>query len=186
MMDNRKSLHERCAAVELLVLDVDGVLTDGSIVYADSGSELKAFHVRDGAGIKIWRQEGKGIAILSGRSSGVVEVRAAELGIDTVIQGAADKLAAFRQVLVRSGLCQSRVCFVGDDLPDLPVLLHCGLAVAVGDACPEAKALAHYVTAAAGGRGAVRETIELILRCQSRWQAVVERYRNERLEDCRF
>jgi 3-deoxy-D-manno-octulosonate 8-phosphate phosphatase (KDO 8-P phosphatase) len=178
MIDNWRSLHARCVAIQLLVLDVDGVLTDGSIIYADSGSELKVFHVRDGVGIKAWRQQGKPVAILSSRSSRVVEARAAELGIETVIQGAADKLAAFRQVLARDGLEPSGACFIGDDLPDLPVLVRCGLAVAVGDACPEAKALAHYVTTAAGGRGAVRETIELILRCQGRWQGVVEGYRN--------
>jgi 3-deoxy-D-manno-octulosonate 8-phosphate phosphatase (KDO 8-P phosphatase) len=174
-------LSERCAAVELLLLDVDGVLTDGSIVYADDGVEIKAFHVRDGSGLKLWQREGKRAAVISGRRSRAVEVRAAELGIDPVIQGAADKLAAYRQLLDGSGLRPEQVAAVGDDLPDLPLLGNCGLAVAVADACAEVRAEAHCITRTPGGRGAVREVIELILRCQGRWQPVVERYRAERL-----
>jgi 3-deoxy-D-manno-octulosonate 8-phosphate phosphatase (KDO 8-P phosphatase) len=175
------SLSDRCARVELLVLDVDGVLTDGSIVYGDDGVEVKAFHVRDGSGLKLWQREGKRAAVISGRTSRAVEVRAAELGIDPVIQGTPDKLAAYRQLLAGAGLGPEQVCFVGDDLPDLPLLVNCGLAVAVADACPEVRAEAHYVTRARGGRGAVREVIELILRRQGRWQPAVERYRGERL-----
>jgi 3-deoxy-D-manno-octulosonate 8-phosphate phosphatase (KDO 8-P phosphatase) len=174
-------LRERCAAVELLVLDVDGVLTGGGITYADNGVELKTFHVRDGSGLKIWHQAGKRSAVITGRSSRVVAVRAAELGIGQVVQGAGDKLAAYRQVLCDSGLGPEQVCFLGDDLPDLPLLRHCGLAVAVADACPEARAEAHLVTRAAGGQGAAREVIELVLGCQGLWQQAVERYRNERL-----
>jgi 3-deoxy-D-manno-octulosonate 8-phosphate phosphatase (KDO 8-P phosphatase) len=165
----------------LLLLDVDGVLTDGSIVYADDGVEIKAFHVRDGSGLKLWQLQGKRAAVISGRRSRAVEVRATELGIDPVIQGAADKLAAYRQLLAGADLRPEQVAFVGDDLPDLPLLGNCGLAVAVADGCAEVRAAAHYVTRAPGGRGAVREVIELILRCQGRWQPVVERYRAERL-----
>jgi 3-deoxy-D-manno-octulosonate 8-phosphate phosphatase (KDO 8-P phosphatase) len=172
---------QRAAAIELLLLDVDGVLTDGSIVYADDGTEIKTFHVRDGSGLKLWVREGKRAAVLSGRKSRAVKVRAVELGIDPIIQGAADKLGAYRKLLAGAGLRPEQVAFVGDDLPDLPLLRHCGLAVAVADACAEVRAEAHYVTRAPGGRGAVREVIELILRCQGRWQAVVERYRAERL-----
>ena len=175
------SLAERCARIELLVLDVDGVLTDGSIVYADNGVEIKAFHVRDGSGLKLWQREGKRAAIISGRRSVAVEVRAAELGVSPVVQGAAEKLDAYRQLLAGAGLRPEQACFVGDDLPDLPLLRNCGLAVAVADACPEVRADAHYVTRTPGGRGAVREAIELILRCQGRWQPAVERYRGERL-----
>jgi 3-deoxy-D-manno-octulosonate 8-phosphate phosphatase (KDO 8-P phosphatase) len=175
------ALSQRCAAIELLVLDVDGVLTDGAIVYTDNGVEVKSFHVRDGSALKLWQREGKRAAVISGRTSRAVEVRAAELGIAPVIQGMADKLAAYRDLLAGAGLRPEQVCFVGDDLPDLPLLRHCGLAVAVADACPEVRADAHYVTRAPGGRGAVREVIELILRCQGRWQRAVERYRGERL-----
>ncbi len=171
----------RCAAIEMLVLDVDGVLTDGGIIYTNDGLELKKFHVRDGSGIKIWRHLGKGAALITGRSSRVVEVRAAELQLAPVIQGAPHKLAAYQEVLRLAGLRPEQVCCVGDDVPDLPLLGNCGLAVAVADACPEAKKQAHYVTQARGGRGAVRETIELILGCQGLWQPLVERFRNERL-----
>ncbi|HXG10514.1 MAG TPA: HAD hydrolase family protein [Gemmataceae bacterium] len=174
-------LADRCAAVEMLVLDVDGVLTDGGIIYSDEGVELKRFHVRDGSGLKLWQQMGKRSAVLTGRTSRVVDIRAAEVGITRVIQGAANKLTAYRQLLAESGVRPEQVCFIGDDIPDLPVLRHCGLAVAVADACAEVLAEAHYVTRAPGGRGAVRETIELILRCQGRWQAIVERLRSERL-----
>ena len=175
------SLLARCVRVELLVLDVDGVLTDGTIVYADDGVEIKTFHVRDGSGLKLWQREGKRAAIISGRRSRTVEIRAAELGISPVVQGAPEKLDSYRQLLADTGLRAEQVCFVGDDLPDLPLLRNCGLAVAVADACPEVRADAHYVTRAAGGRGAVRETIELILRCQGRWQPAVARYRAEQL-----
>jgi len=174
-------LQELCAAIELLVLDVDGVLTGGGIVYGDTGLELKVFHVRDGTGLKIWNQAGKRSAIITGRTSRVVDIRAGELGIHQVIQGADNKLAAYRQVLESAGLSPRQVCFVGDDLPDLPPLRHCGLAVAVADACPEARQAAHYVTRAGGGQGAVREAIELILRGQGSWQKVVQRYREEML-----
>jgi 3-deoxy-D-manno-octulosonate 8-phosphate phosphatase (KDO 8-P phosphatase) len=175
------TLEQRCRRIEFLVLDVDGVLTDGRIVYADDGVEIKEFHVRDGAALKLWQREGKRAAILSGRQSRAVEVRAAELGIDPVVQGAAEKLPAYRAILAGTALAPEQVCYVADDVPDLPVLRHCGLAVAVADACPEVREDAHYVTRATGGRGAVREVVELILRCQGRWQHVVERYRGERL-----
>jgi 3-deoxy-D-manno-octulosonate 8-phosphate phosphatase (KDO 8-P phosphatase) len=175
------SLEERCRRIDMLVLDVDGVLTDGGIIYGDNGVELKQFHVRDGSGLKIWQYVGKRAAIISGRTSRVVEVRAAELGIAPVYQGAAEKMPAYRRLLADGGLRPEQVCFVGDDVPDLPLLLHCGLAVAVADACAEARAAAHHVTAAAGGRGAVREVIELVLRCQGLWQPVVDRFRGEAL-----
>jgi 3-deoxy-D-manno-octulosonate 8-phosphate phosphatase (KDO 8-P phosphatase) len=182
MLDTSKSVAGRCSRIELLVLDVDGVLSDGAIIYADTGMELKHFHVRDGSGLKIWHASGKRTAIITGRNSRVVEMRAAELGIETVIQGAADKLQAYRQTLRQTRLAPERVCCVGDDLPDLPLLRHCGFAVAVADACAETKADAHYVTHAAGGRGAVREVIELILGCQDLWRPAVERLRTQSLE----
>jgi 3-deoxy-D-manno-octulosonate 8-phosphate phosphatase (KDO 8-P phosphatase) len=175
------SFEERCRAVELLLLDVDGVLTDGRIIYTDGGAELKEFHVRDGSGLRLWLLEGRKAAVLSGRSSPAVERRLRELGVDLVFQGASDKLFVFREVLRTTGVAPERVCFVGDDLPDVPVLRHCGLAVAVADACAEARREAHYVTTAAGGRGAVRETVELLLRAQGRWDAIVERYRTQAL-----
>jgi 3-deoxy-D-manno-octulosonate 8-phosphate phosphatase (KDO 8-P phosphatase) len=160
----------------MLVLDVDGVLTDGSIIYGDNGVEVKAFHVRDGSGLKLWHQAGKQSAIITGRTSPVVEVRAAELGVQRVIQGAANKLAAFEELLAQTGLRPEQVGCMGDDLPDLPLLLRAGLAVAVADACTEVRSAAHHVTRAAGGRGAVRQVIELILRCQGSWNSLAAQF----------
>jgi 3-deoxy-D-manno-octulosonate 8-phosphate phosphatase (KDO 8-P phosphatase) len=170
------SLDERCARIEMLVVDVDGVLTDGHIVYSDRGEEIKAFHVRDGSGLKFWMQVGRRTGIITGRSSPIVARRAQELGIHSVVQGAEDKRTAFQQMLVEQQLESAQVCYVGDDLPDVPILKHSGLAVAVADACDEAKAAAHHVTRTAGGGGAVREVIELILRVQRRWTEVLARH----------
>jgi 3-deoxy-D-manno-octulosonate 8-phosphate phosphatase (KDO 8-P phosphatase) len=169
-------LAARCAPISLLVVDVDGVLTDGSITYAGTDVEIKSFHVRDGSGLKIWLQEGKQAALISGRSSPAVERRAGELGIAPVLQGAADKLTALRQLLTATGRSAEQVCAIGDDLPDLGVLRQVGLAIAVADGCPEVRQVAHHVTQAPGGRGAVREAIELILTCQGAWPRVVERF----------
>jgi 3-deoxy-D-manno-octulosonate 8-phosphate phosphatase (KDO 8-P phosphatase) len=177
-----KSLADRCRAIELLVVDVDGVLTAGQIVYADNDAELKAFHVRDGSGLKIWRGLGKRAAMITGRESRAVLRRARELDIEPVMQGAADKLGAYRQVLMVTGMRPEQTCCIGDDVPDLPLLANCGLGVAVADASPEARADAHHVTQAAGGWGAVRETIELILRCQGLWADVIGRFRLVRLD----
>jgi len=175
------TLLERLQRIEWLVLDVDGVLTDGGIYYDNAGVELKRFHVRDGSGLKIWKFAGKHAAIITGRTSKLVEIRAAELGITPVIQGAAEKLPAYRQFLAETRCKPDQVCAVGDDVPDLGVLRHSGLAVAVADACPEARDVADYVTRVRGGFGAIREVIELILAAQGKWQPVVDRFRNEPL-----
>ena len=171
------SLQDRCRAIVWLVLDVDAVLTDGGIVYSDRGEELKTFHVRDGVGIKLWLAQGKRAAFLTGRKSVIVDRRGAELGVSAIIQGADDKLKAFEALLRSHSVMPTQVACVGDDLPDVPLLRRCGLAVAVADACPEARAEAQYVTKAAGGRGAVREVVELVLREQGRWQTIVDSYR---------
>jgi 3-deoxy-D-manno-octulosonate 8-phosphate phosphatase (KDO 8-P phosphatase) len=175
-----RTLAECCAAIELLVLDVDGVLTDGQVIYAGAETEIKAFHVRDGSALAVWKRAGKRAALISGRDSPAVARRAAELGMEPVLQGRADKLAALRQIVNGTGVALERIAAIGDDLPDLPVLAHAGLAVAVADACAEVRQAAHYVTQAPGGRGAVREAIELVLRCQGIWQGVVEGYRSEK------
>jgi 3-deoxy-D-manno-octulosonate 8-phosphate phosphatase (KDO 8-P phosphatase) len=161
-----KTLRERCAAIELLVVDVDGVLTDGGIIYGSPELECKQFHVRDGSGLKIWQQAGKRSGLITGRRSPLVQRRAAELGIAFVIQGAAEKLPALECLLAEASVAAEAACYIGDDVPDVPPLEACGLAVAVADACAEARAVAHYITQRRGGAGAVRETIELILRCQ--------------------
>ena len=172
-MPNPSTFARRAARIELLLLDVDGVLTDGGIYYTDSGIELKRFHVRDGSGLKYWRLAGKRAAIVSGRKSAAVDVRAAELGITPVLQGYAEKLPAFETVLAQTGLKAEQVCGVGDDLPDLPVLRRCGLAVAVADAAAEVRAAADHVTAVPGGHGAVREAIEWLLKLQGKWSSLV-------------
>jgi len=179
--DAAPALLERLRVIEYLVLDVDGVLTDGGIIYGDDGTELKRFHVRDGSGLAIWRHLGKGAGIISGRKSQAVARRAAELGISPVIQGERFKVPALRRLLDHIGLRADQVGAICDDVPDLGVMTNCGLAVAVADAPAEVRATAHYVTEHNGGHGAVRETIELILQAQGRWQAIVDRFRNEKL-----
>jgi 3-deoxy-D-manno-octulosonate 8-phosphate phosphatase (KDO 8-P phosphatase) len=172
-----EDLAARAARIDLLLLDVDGVLTDGSVVYSDAGEELKRFHVRDGSGLKLWRAAGKRAAIISGRSSAAVGRRAAELGIAPVLQGRDDKLRAFEEVLAGAGLTADQVCAVGDDLADLPILARAELAVAVADACPEVRAAAHRTTITPGGRGAVREAVEWLLKLQGRWDGLIAGYR---------
>ena len=173
----RTELVLRAAKIRLLLLDVDGVLTDGSIAYSDDGSEIKRFHVRDGSGLKFWQENGNRVAILSGRTSVAVERRANELGIDTVLQGRSDKRPAWDELLERTGCRPEEVCSIGDDLADVPILLRSGLAVAVADACGEVCDVAHYVTAKPGGHGAVREAIEWLMGLQGRWADVVLRHR---------
>lgn len=169
------SLSERAEKIDLLVLDVDGVLTDGALYYSDAGAETKRFHVRDGSGLKLWQGAGKRAAVISGRNSGAVDRRCTELGLSPVIQGCgADKRSAFARVLAECGVTADRVCAVGDDLPDLPILTRCGLAVAVGDACEDVKRRVHHVTVATGGHGAVRETVEWLLGLTGRWKGMVE------------
>ena len=173
---DQHSLVERCRAIELLVMDVDGVLTDGRIVYGDDGAEIKAFHVRDGWGMKLWLGQGKRAALLTGRASPIVARRGAELGITAIIQGADDKLPAFERLLRDQGVTAAQTAYLGDDLPDVPLLRRSGLAATVADASAEARAAAHYVAQAPGGRGAVREVIELVLRHQGRWQQIVAEF----------
>lgn len=169
-------LGSRCGPIELLVVDVDGVLTDGVIAIDDKGIETKNFYVRDGSGIHLWRKAGRQIAILSGRWTPAVDRRAAELGIETVIQGRPQKAAPFRELLGSMQLEPHQVCYVGDDLPDLPAMALSGLAACPADAVPEVRRAAHLVTQAPGGRGAVREVIETILKEQGAWEALMARY----------
>jgi 3-deoxy-D-manno-octulosonate 8-phosphate phosphatase (KDO 8-P phosphatase) len=175
MAGHNRTLADRCQAIALLVLDVDGVLTEGGIIYGDSAAEFKTFHIRDGSGLKLWRRAGKRAAIITGRTSPTVARRAQEIGIEMVVQGAADKRTAYERVLAAAGLQTEQICCMGDDVQDLVLLRNCGLAVAVADACVDARLDAHYVTRLPGGRGAVREVIELILRCQGEWQRLLER-----------
>lgn len=164
-------LTARARAVRLLVLDVDGVLTDGHLYYADDGVELKAFNIQDGLGLRMLSVSGIIIAIISGRRSKALELRAENLGVKHVFQGVSDKLLVFEQLLTSLSLNAGAAAAIGDDLPDLPVLRRCELAACV----PEAPALlrdhVHYVTQRGGGRGAVREVCELIMTAQGTLEA---------------
>lgn len=171
-----KSLRDRLARVQLLLLDVDGVLTDGGVTWTNDGVEQKTFSIRDGLGIRLWQQAGGRTGIITGRSSRVVQLRAEELGIGIVRQGIGDKLEAATAVLADAGLSWEQVAFIGDDLPDLPVVMRCGVGVAVADACPELVAAATLVTQRPGGRGAVREVIEQLLEARGGWDAIVRRF----------
>jgi 3-deoxy-D-manno-octulosonate 8-phosphate phosphatase (KDO 8-P phosphatase) len=178
MPPHAADLAERCGPIELLIVDVDGVLTDGVIAIDDQGIETKHFFVRDGSGIHLWRRAGKRAAILSGRYAPLVNRRAAELGMDPVIQGTPDKLEPFRSILSKLSVEPRQVCYVGDDLPDLPVLKVSGLAACPADSAPEVRQVAHLVTLAPGGRGAVREVVETILKLQGLWEPLLARYQN--------
>ena len=160
-------LH-RAAQIRLVIFDVDGVLTDGRLYLADDGNEFKAFHSRDGHGMKMLQNQGVAVAIISGRRSLAVERRMADLGITYVYMGVEDKLVAFQDLLQRQNLDPAQVAYVGDDVIDLPVMSRVGLAIAVQDADPFVKRHAHWQTPSPGGRGAVREVCELLLEALGR------------------
>ncbi len=163
-------------AVRLLMLDVDGVLTDGRIIMNDQGCESKHFDVRDGHGLKMLMRYGVGVALITGRRSSVVEHRAKELGIEEVYQGIWNKVETFEEILRKMNLHPEQTAFVGDDIVDIPIMRRAGFAVAVRDAVEETRTVAHYVTKRRGGRGAVREICELILKVQDHWQDVAMKY----------
>lgn len=166
----------RARNVRLMILDVDGVLTDGTLYVAADGEEFKAFNILDGHGLRMLRDSGVQTAILSGRESRAVARRAHELGIEHVLQGIAEKLPAFEALCARSGVRPDQCGFAGDDYPDLPVLLRCGFAASVPGAPDAVRSRVHYVTRAAGGRGAVRELCEFVLDAQGKLEAVLGRY----------
>lgn len=170
------TLDERLARVELLLLDVDGVLTDGRVILDDRGVETKAFDVTDGHGLKLLQRAGVSVGFVTGRRSRVVEHRARELGILEVHQGVKEKLPVVRAILARRGLAPDRMGYVGDDVVDLPVLLQAGLAVTVPDAPAYVRERVHWVTERPGGRGAVREVCEAVLRARGAWEAVTAKY----------
>ncbi len=169
-------LESRLAGVRLLLLDVDGVLTDGGVTWGNDGIEQKTFHIRDGLGLRLWQRAGGMTGIVTGRSSHVVQVRAEELGIGIVRQGVEDKLAAAAAIVAENAMAWEQVAFVGDDLPDLPVIRRVGVGIAVADACAEVRAAAAWVTALPGGRGAVREVVERLLQARGGWDSIVARY----------
>jgi len=162
--------------IQLLILDVDGVLTDGGIIRDDAGQQIKRFHVRDGAGIVLWRRLNKDVAIITGKESQVVLHRADELGIENVYQNIGNKLDAYDQLKDELGVKDSEIAYIGDDLPDLPVMRRVAVPIAVADAVEEVRAVAKYVTKYPGGYGAVRDAIEFLCKEMGVWQQVVEKY----------
>ena len=167
---------DRCKGIELILSDVDGVMTDGGIIYDTHGVEIKRFQVRDGLGIKLWQKAGFRFGILTSRSSQSVRLRAAELGVDLLRQGCEEKLPAAQQIMQELRLKPAQVCYIGDDLPDLAVMRQVGYPVAVADAVAEVRAAAAVVTIQGGGFGAVRETVETILKAKGIWDDLIRRY----------
>jgi 3-deoxy-D-manno-octulosonate 8-phosphate phosphatase (KDO 8-P phosphatase) len=172
----KKNIKEKLCKIKLLILDVDGVMTDGKIIMDDEGRELKSFNVRDGHGIKILQRYGVGVAILTGRKSKVVEYRAKDLEIKDVYQGALNKKEVFEKILKKRKLSADETAYVGDDIVDIPVLKRVGFSVAVADALDVVKEAVNYVTKNRGGHGAVREICEMILQAQGKWTEVAARY----------
>ena len=169
-------LAAKCRSIELLLSDVDGVMTDGCIIYDNQGIETKRFHVRDGVAVKLWQKSGNRFGIITQRSSHAVKIRASELDVSLVRQGAAEKMVVLHEIVEKLGLELSQVGYIGDDLPDLPVIRAVGLGVAVADAAAEVRQAADFITSLPGGQGAVRETVETILQSQQRWEDLVRSY----------
>lgn len=175
-MPELSSIERRAARIKLLLMDCDGVLTDGRLWILDGGDEQKSFNVRDGLGLDLWHRAGLKSGIISGRNSSAVERRALILGIEYVRQGSENKLKDFQELLSLARVEENEVAFIGDDLNDIPLMRRSELAFAVADASEDTMSAAHYVTHARGGFGAVREVVEIILRAQGRWEDVIERY----------
>ncbi len=171
-----KDIYARAAKIKLLIFDVDGVLTDGSLFLGDDGQEYKAFHSQDGHGIKMLQKHGVRCAIITGRTSQVVEHRMRNLGIDLIYQGQENKLEGFAHLLERVGLPPEAVAYMGDDVVDLPVMRKVGLAIAVSDAHPWVLRHSHWQTPRAGGRGAARDACEMLMEAQGVLQQEMESY----------
>ena len=175
-MTKMQDILEKAGQVRLVIFDVDGVLTDGSLFLGDDGQEYKAFHSRDGHGMKMLQATGVAIGIITGRTSRVVELRMASLGVEHVFKGQLDKLPAYEQLKEKLGLSDAEVAYVGDDVVDLPILTRVGLAIAVQDAHPLVKQHAHWQTPSSGGRGAGRDVCELVMQAQQKLQPALDRY----------
>ena len=169
-------LEAKLQRIELILSDVDGVLTDGGLIFDQSGGEFKRFHVRDGLGIKLWQRAGYPFGLVTARTSNIVKLRATELGVDIVRQGHEEKLPIVQKILEDRQLSPEQLCYIGDDLADLACVQLAGVGATVSDGAQELKESADIVTDLAGGRGAVRELVETILRRQQRWTELVRRY----------
>jgi len=174
-----RELERRAAELEWILCDVDGVLTDGGLYYDRKGSVTLRFNVRDGMGLKLAQLAGLRVGLISGRSAAAAEERAAELGLDAVHMGVADKLAELEDFLERHNTVPGRVAFVGDDINDLVLLGRCGLSFCPADAVEEVKAVAHQVLETRGGEGAVREMVEILLRARGDWETVFSRFTHD-------
>ena len=171
-----QTIIEKAKKLKLLILDVDGVLTDGKLFFDNEGNEYKSFHARDGHGIKLLRQTGVEVAVISGRKSNSVALRMKSLGIEYVYQGHEDKRAAFKELLSKVGVTPDQVAHVGDDLLDLPIMTRVGLAIAVNDANFAVKEHADWCTSALGGNGAVREVCDFIMQTQGHFDDILNAY----------
>jgi len=170
------SLLEICREIRLVLTDVDGVMTDGRVIFDNQGLESKQFHIRDGQGIRLWQQNGGQFGIVTGRSSQMVKMRAEELDITIVRQGIQEKLPVVQAICDELQLEPRQVCYVGDDLPDIRPIVHVGLGVPVADAAEDVRQAADYTTSLAGGQGAIREVIELLLKNTDRWESTLRKY----------
>ncbi len=170
-------MEEELKRITLVVMDVDGVLTDGRIILGTNGQEFKCFNVKDGHGVVLLHRAGIKTALITGRRSEAVQIRAQELGIALVFQDCKDKLETYEELKAATGAQDQEIAYIGDDLVDIPIMRRVGVAVAVADAHPQVKEVAHLVTQAPGGRGAVRELAELILKVQGKWEETTRRYR---------
>lgn len=171
-----QEIIERAKRVKILILDIDGVMTDGRIIYSIYGDELKFFDVLDGFGIALLNRAGIKSVIITAKKSRIVKTRAKDLKVAGAYQGFTDKLIPFNKILKRFKISPEEICFIGDDLIDIPVLKRAGFAVAVPNAVDEVKALAHHITARMGGRGAVREICDFILKSQNKWDPATSKY----------
>ena len=175
------ALKKRAAQIQIVLMDVDGTITDGSVTLLSqpdgSAVEIKTFDAHDGQGMTLGRTAGLRLGVITGRESAALRRRMKEMGVEFVYEKQPQKTAAFEEVLVRAGVRASAVAFLGDDLPDIPVMKLAGLAVAVGNAAPEVKKVAHHTTKASGGKGAARELIELILRSKGIWEQMIDKAR---------
>ncbi|MGH9767283.1 MAG: KdsC family phosphatase [Blastocatellia bacterium] len=180
MTTHTEEIIARARRIKLLLTDCDGVLTDGGLAYAFDGKRVlegaKVFHIHDGQGLRLAREAGLKLGVISGRVSPALAARARELQIDFLHQGIEDKLSVYEQIKGAEGLTDEQIAYIGDDLPDLAAMRRAGLAIAVADAVDEIRECAHFVTSKTGGRGAVREAIELILKAQDKWRESLQRY----------
>ena len=175
-MEDFSSIQRRASRIRLLLMDCDGVLTDGQVWILENGDDQKTFNVRDGLGLALLHRAGLKTGVISGRTSSALDRRARDTRMEFIRQGREDKLNAFEEVLALAGRKEAEVAYVGDDLVDIPLMKRVEFAVAVSDAVPETKAHAHYVTNARGGKGAIREVVEIILKAQGRWDDQLARY----------